>query len=566
MERDFSESMRSKLIQLIGQVEGEKYSDFTDWIGDRWYDFESWIGTLNIKHYIDNVNSYHKKVIDKNNTSIETINQIFSDVQQVDATYAGKFDAPIDQAVSISEYIHQMTSIISPKNSLLQPEYISSVLNFYLENIENQGISDIVNTLVSNENGQYIVNEEKLKEYLSKPFDELSEEEQQAVLQTVSLLSQLVATYDAYANTPDTEFSNDMLVSIAWMKDSEYDNFAEIAKEYSDIYTDVLNYILKTGKEDDNSFAHELLDNQENGKSALGEEAQQLLIGLFGGMPIAQYLSAYQTKYTTEYFKTASEISSSFSSGSLTDKVNDAMDDYLKSKGKFDKFSDTEYTDKDGNALKDYDDKGRFDRDGVFDVSVNGKFESSLLSGEVDFGNGITMSGDIGKTEIYGELSGGLWAKDEDGNVVFRPGVNAEIGASITAISGKVDAAWESEHVSLGGSIEAAAGRVAGNAKGQMQLFSEDGSIDPSVNVKAEAELIAAEVEAKGSLEVLGVEATGSVGVNFGVGAHAEIGYSDGVFKFDVGASLGLGISFDFEIDVGGAIDSCKSWFTGLFD
>lgn len=65
MKRDFSEASKQKLIALVTQVENEKYSEFTDWVGDRWYDFESWIGQLNIKHYLDNVNAYHKKVIDK---------------------------------------------------------------------------------------------------------------------------------------------------------------------------------------------------------------------------------------------------------------------------------------------------------------------------------------------------------------------------------------------------------------------------------------------------------------------------------------------------------------------
>ena len=66
MYRDFSESSKNKLLGLVSDVENEKWCDFTDWVGDRWLDFESWIGTLNIKGYVNNVNSYHKKVIDKN--------------------------------------------------------------------------------------------------------------------------------------------------------------------------------------------------------------------------------------------------------------------------------------------------------------------------------------------------------------------------------------------------------------------------------------------------------------------------------------------------------------------
>lgn len=53
------------MLGLVSEVENDKLCDLTDWIGDRWYDFESWIGRLNIRNYINDVNSYHKKVIDK---------------------------------------------------------------------------------------------------------------------------------------------------------------------------------------------------------------------------------------------------------------------------------------------------------------------------------------------------------------------------------------------------------------------------------------------------------------------------------------------------------------------
>ncbi len=40
---------------------------------------------------------------------------------------------------------------------------------------------------------------------------------------------------------------------------------------------------------------------------------------------------------------------------------------------------------------------------------------------------------------------------------------------------------------------------------------------------------------------VLGGEVGVSGSVSVGVGAHADVGYKDGVFKFDIGASIGLG-------------------------
>ena len=77
MYRDFSNNSKIRMLGLVTEVENDKISDFTDWVGDRWYDFESWIGQLNIKNYLNNVNIYHKKVIDKNNTTKDTIEKIF---------------------------------------------------------------------------------------------------------------------------------------------------------------------------------------------------------------------------------------------------------------------------------------------------------------------------------------------------------------------------------------------------------------------------------------------------------------------------------------------------------
>lgn len=87
MYRDFSEKSRNELLGLVSQVESEKMSNFTDWMGDRWCDFESWIGKLNIKNYLDDVNAYHKKIIDKNNTTKASINTIFGKVSAIDVLY-----------------------------------------------------------------------------------------------------------------------------------------------------------------------------------------------------------------------------------------------------------------------------------------------------------------------------------------------------------------------------------------------------------------------------------------------------------------------------------------------
>ena len=51
---------------MVEDVEKDRICAFTDWIGDSYYRVQSWIGQLNIRYYINDVDSYHRKVLDKN--------------------------------------------------------------------------------------------------------------------------------------------------------------------------------------------------------------------------------------------------------------------------------------------------------------------------------------------------------------------------------------------------------------------------------------------------------------------------------------------------------------------
>lgn len=138
MRRDFSEDARQELLALVKQVEDEQWCDFTDWVGDRWYDFEAWTGQLDIKKYVDDVNFYHKKVIDKNNASVDGINAIFEAVNTQSANYRGRFLAILTNLRSYRQLIAAMSDVISPNNGKFNAVYIGNGLknavNTYLEN------------------------------------------------------------------------------------------------------------------------------------------------------------------------------------------------------------------------------------------------------------------------------------------------------------------------------------------------------------------------------------------------------------------------------------------------
>lgn len=133
MYRDFSEKSKLQLLQLVSQVEDEKLCNFTDWVGDRWYDFESWIGKLNIRNYINNVNTYHRKVIDKNNTTKSAIESIFEKVKAADTQYCVNLTDKCTQLKLWEGYIKELGGIVNPANGRFTTEYITSSMDKKLE-------------------------------------------------------------------------------------------------------------------------------------------------------------------------------------------------------------------------------------------------------------------------------------------------------------------------------------------------------------------------------------------------------------------------------------------------
>lgn len=83
--RDYSTDMRNALLDLTDEVKNEPFYDVTKW--DVWYRLEDWFGLLSISRYKDNIDSYHRKVIDINGTTKRQLNKIFNEVDKVTNEY-----------------------------------------------------------------------------------------------------------------------------------------------------------------------------------------------------------------------------------------------------------------------------------------------------------------------------------------------------------------------------------------------------------------------------------------------------------------------------------------------
>lgn len=84
--RDFSQEIKEVMLRSAREVEEEKFWQVTKW--DCWYRVEKFFGNLQWDHYTGEVDKYFRKIIDINNTSVKEIENIFTDVYEIDIKYS----------------------------------------------------------------------------------------------------------------------------------------------------------------------------------------------------------------------------------------------------------------------------------------------------------------------------------------------------------------------------------------------------------------------------------------------------------------------------------------------
>lgn len=271
-------------------------------------------------------------------------------------------------------------------------------------------------------------------------------------------------------------------------------------------------------------------------------------------------LTAYGLKYVDEYgkegyiLKSTLEGKSDLTADIKMDKVTDKISDRLKDKGYSEEADLYQYA---NNGL-DYDQaKKSFSKNlgSLYEqsIAVSGAvslFEGSV-SGKSDYGN---YSADIklGNAQANASLTSGLYAVDKNGKRSLSPGVKAKVGVGVSALEAKAEGQLGNDMAGLYG--EANVSALSAEATAQAGLGMVDGELE--VKASASAEAILAEVGVEGGVNVLGGKVGGSASVNVGIGAKADVGYSDGVIKCNVAASLGVGVDLSVEVDVGGMVDT----------
>ena len=234
MYRDFSNEYKKILLNLVKEVENEKYQGFADELGDGFLTFQSWIGNLNINKYLNDVSSYHRKVIDKNNATRSSINAIFDTVKSIDVSYKHKIARDNQWLQQWISYVEELSVIIDPRNGLF-----TSNMSQRLEELLNQIAINEVDYRIdayceyNPETGEYTYNWENIEQLMSKDADQLSKQEY-AIL--VKVLETMSSKKDANGNVIVDTDNLEKFVSLGYTEPSPV-----TADDAHISYSDIMN-------------------------------------------------------------------------------------------------------------------------------------------------------------------------------------------------------------------------------------------------------------------------------------------------------------------------------------
>lgn len=265
----------------------------------------------------------------------------------------------------------------------------------------------------------------------------------------------------------------------------------------------------------------------------------------------------------------------------MAEKLKKFEDDHKKKKtwkkgyyGQNGRFYDVDGADENSQRSKRYEELSSMDKAATI-ASIGGS-ASMAAWGTDDQGSTGWASGsyNVSAAKATAEASGyaGLYSFDADGNRHFTPGIGAKVGVGFTAFSASAQRQIGNEYWNAHGDVSVEAGKVGADAEVNVGLFDKNGKLNPQFGASASIEAIAAEAGASAGFTLAGTSVDAKGSINFGIGAHADVGFTDGRLHMDIGASLGIGIGIKLDIDMGGTInavaDTAKSaWntFTGWF-
>ncbi len=132
MKKDFTKTNEEHLIQMVKSLEPHGVAEtVADWFGDLGLTISGWFGGLNINNYLDNIDLYHQKTLDKNNTTAAEVRQIFRTVRNDDYRYSQKISQiKSNQIEDTITYMKKLADIMSNDPGRLSVSMMTTQLGF----------------------------------------------------------------------------------------------------------------------------------------------------------------------------------------------------------------------------------------------------------------------------------------------------------------------------------------------------------------------------------------------------------------------------------------------------
>lgn len=181
MMRDFSPGAKELLMQYVDDVIASGvWETIENGKGEFNQAGQDWLSKLGISDYLDNMEEYYQNIISKNSTTKEEIEQIFSDVQQVDTRHIGTVVGLVTAGNAIITYFTDLADSINPNGGNLDIEKLRTTLEADRERLDQMQQSVVRNLIKdgkAEEAAEYIISVSRLNLTYDE-FETLSEKEQ----------------------------------------------------------------------------------------------------------------------------------------------------------------------------------------------------------------------------------------------------------------------------------------------------------------------------------------------------------------------------------------------------
>ncbi len=179
--RDFSPGAKELLMQYVDDVIASGvWETIENGKGEFNQAGQDWLSKLGISDYLDNMEGYYQNIISKHSTTKEEIEQIFSDVQQVDTRHIGTVAGLVTAGNAIITYFTDLADNINPNGGNLDIEKLRTTLEADRERLDQMQQSVVRNLIKdgkAEEAAEYIISVSRLNLTYDE-FEALSEKEQ----------------------------------------------------------------------------------------------------------------------------------------------------------------------------------------------------------------------------------------------------------------------------------------------------------------------------------------------------------------------------------------------------